>query len=55
MDYYIYGLRKVGDDEFRYIGQTIDPSRRVNEHRINKSKTKMGGVAEERLLGDGFD
>jgi hypothetical protein len=30
--FYIYGLREKGSDEYRYVGRTVNPEKRLREH-----------------------
>lgn len=57
---FIYGLREVGDDEIRYVGQSVNPAKRIRIHAtcgdtdlrdfnprkvwINSVKAKKGGI-----------
>ena len=39
--YFIYGLREVGSAEFRYIGQTQNPSSRLATHKSPDAKGRQ--------------
>ena len=53
---FIYGLKNLGSDEFRYIGKTCRPKNRLKEHLKEKEKThtyyKFNWIRESKKLNN---
>lgn len=50
--FYIYGLRASSSDEYRYVGRTTQPNKRLYEHR---TMTARGNAYLNPRLADWID